>query len=402
MSVKRKYYLFEVLYSLALSFTKATFVIYFISHELSRFEIGLIFGVFNLTVMFAEPITATYAEIFGRKKSLLLGCFLKVIAAAIFIYSTNFTFFIVAEILSGIALTFISGCIMAWAVEAFKEKNETPPLYEIFATCKKYKYLALVVGGLLGAYVGDVSLVLPWLLNGAFFLSLLLIILFFMPTDSSKYVVNKEMDLFKIINGYKLIAKDKCISVLILSSFLTAFSLASIKLFWLPMVKTNFNTGVSVLGWLWVGISGANFLGTYFVKPFVKKFSYKLDALVSFSFVSTIFLVSMIFSINTWWTLLFYFLFEFGKPLYSTVKDDLLNYQIPDESRVTILSFQSVAIKLGRSIGLVVVGLISDKIGMQNAWYVSAMIFFCNMFLYMAVNYWMLRLSHKRVILATT
>ena len=79
-----------------------------------------------------------------------------------------------------------------------------------------------------------------------------------------------------------------------------------------------------------------------------------------------------------------------------------INYQVDDSSRVTLLSIQSVAIKLGRSIGLVAIGFISDSAGVQAAWYIAAGIFFCNLFLYLAVNYWMLRITHKRAILVTT
>ena len=116
--------------------------------------------------------------------------------------------------------------------------------------------------------------------------------------------------------------------------------------------------------------------------------------------VFTVFLVFTIYSMGSFWTLIFYFLFEVGKPLYSTVKNDLINYQVGREGRVTILSFHSLAIKLGTALGLICMGYLSDVIGLQNAWYISAIIFFSNLFLYMIVHSWMLRVPSKRVVLS--
>jgi len=398
MSAAKKYYILETIYSLSLSFTKATFVIFFIANKLNRFEIGLIFGIFNLTVILAEPLTATYGELFGRKKSLLIGCILKVIAASMFFFGSSFPHFFIAEIFSAIALTFISGSIMAWAVDELKKEGDKRNFFEIFATCKKYKYMALIIGGLSGAYMGSYAISIPWAANGILFLILIFIASILMNTSTETSSL-KKVNLFKTLNGYKIILQDKCLLALIASSFIASFALASIKLFWLPTVKENLGTSIAFLGWLWVGISGANFLGTHFIKPFVKKFSYKLDGLIVFSVFSTTFLLMMIFTINTWWTLLFYFLFEFGKPLYSTVKSDLINYQIPEDGRLTIISLHSLSIKLGASLGLISIGFLSDYWGLQQAWHLAAGIFFLNLFLYIIIHTWMLKIPKKREIL---
>ena len=402
MPTIKKYYIFETIYSFALSFTKSTFVVFFLSHKLSHLEIGLVFGIFNLTVIASEPITAVYSELFGRKKSILLGCFLKVFAALLFFFGNNISTFLIAEIVSGIALTFISGCIKSWAVDEFKREGEKRKLFEIFAHCKKYKNLALIVGGLAGAYLGSISLAIPWAANGFFFLILAIVIQAILPTSERKTERNVLPEFKNIFIGYQVVIKDKCILALIASGFLSSFSLASIKLFWLPTMKDNFQTSVTFLGWLWVGIAGSIFLGSYFVKPYVSKFKYKLDSLITFSFISTICLICMINTLNTWWTIVFYFLFEFGKPLYSTVKSDLMNYQISREGRVTILSFASLVSKLGTTLGLISIGYVSDIWGIQNAWYFSAGLFFANFILYIITHQWMFKIPCKKEVLSVS
>ncbi len=400
MTVAQKYFFLETIYSLALSFTKATFVLFFLSHELKLFEIGLLFGVFNLAVIIAEPITAIFADLYGRKRSLVIGCVLKIVAALIFVFGSHIREFLIAEIISGIAFTFISGCMMAWVVDEVNRVDKKCNLYELFVQSNKYKYVALIVGGLLGASLGDVSLVIPWAANGFFFVVLLVIVSVVLTENSNTLNIKRSFNFARKLNEYKNALQDKCLMGLIFSSFLSSFALASIRLFWLPTIKQNFGVSISFLGWLWVGIAGAGLLGAYFVRPYVKQFNYKPDGLILFSGFSTMFLFLMIFTMGSFWTFLFYFLFEFGKPLYTSVKSDLINHQISEDVRVSILSLNSLGIKLGTSVGLIVIGYISEVMSLEIAWYFSSSLFLVNMFLFISVRYWMLKIPQKKAILA--
>lgn len=392
---------------------------------------GIVFSIFNFTVIIAEPLTAIFAELYSKKYSILIGCFLKIITALLFFFSNHIFYFIIAEIISGIALTFISGCIMAWFVDEYNNRKHKPKqnLYEIFANCKKFKYTALIIGGLFGAFVSDYfSLSFPWIMNASLFFLLFIFIILFFPnsissnansfSNSSNNISNNQktinynsklnksynkyhLFLKKITYGYKIVFQDKCLSFLILSSFISSFSLASIKLLWIPLIKVNFNTSISFVGFLWVGIAGAGLIGSHLVKPFIQKFNYKLDGIILISFFSTINLFFMILFIKSFWTLIFYFLFELGKPFFSTIKNDLINYQISEKGRVTILSLHSLSIKSGTSLGILAIGYLNDLIGIQKSWFVATGIFFLNCSIYFIVKYHMKQIPHKKLILTS-
>ena len=385
MNTIKRYYLLETIYSFGLSFTKTTFVLYFLDFNLTKLQIGMIFSIFNLTVIIFEPLTAIFAERFGKKASILLGLMFKVIAGLIFFIGSNFYYFIIAEVISAMALTFISGSYMAWIVDEIGEKRSSLNLYEIFAKVKKYKYTALILGGFLGNQLGGINLSFPWLANSVTFL-ILLIISFYMLSDFK--IEKKHHAIRGLLNGYSLL-KDRCISTLLFSSFLTSFALASIKLFWLPTIKTNFDTSITFLGWMWVGIASAHLVGASLVKKFVGFFEFKLEAPIITTVFSTLFLFAMVLTLNSYWTIMFYFLFELGKPLYSSVKSDLINNQIEEQGRVTVLSLHSLSMKLGTSLGLLFIGYMSDKFGQTDAWLLSCAILFLNLFLYISVQSWM-------------
>ena len=363
-------------------------------------EIGLIFGLFNITSVAFEPITAVLVSWWGERNSMLVGSILKVIAGTLFFFGDSFSTFLAAEFISAVAFTFISGTLTAWLVNNYNKESNTLKLYEIFAQMKKYKYAALLIGGFLGAVVGDYSLDLPWILNALCFSMLIFLIVLLMEKSIGYEPRTFPLKLKESLSSYGMLLKDKSLSLLMFSSFLSAFSLASVKLFWLPTVKINLNTSMMFLGFIWVGIAGAKFLGSYFVTYFMKKFNYKLESLISFNWLSTIFLFLMIITIQSPWTIFFYLLFEFGKPLYSSVKDDLINYQTDDRSRVTILSLHSLMIKLGASLGLVSIGFVGQQIGMQKAWYLSAFLFMLNFAIYKIIKLWMLQTPEKKEILS--
>ena len=401
MSVIKKYYLLKTIYSFALSFTKTTFVIFFLDYKMTHAEIGLIFGLFNITSIIFEPLTAILVSWWGERNAMLAGSVLKVVAAILFFFGDTFSVFLFAEFISAIAFTFISGTMTAWLVNNYSKEDTSLKLYEIFAQVKKYKYSALLLGGFAGAVVGDYSLSIPWAMNAVVFSILIFFILRLMERSQTIDQRMWPLELKESLSAYTKLLKDKSLSLLMFSSFLSAFSLASVKLFWLPTVKVNLDTTMVFLGFIWIGIAGAKFLGSYFVTYFMKKFNYKLESLISFNWLSSLFLFLMIFTINSPFTILFYLLFEFGKPLYSSVKGDLINYQTDDKSRVTILSLHSLMIKLGTSLGLASIGLISQEIGIQNAWYLSAFLFMLNFILYKIIKFLMLENPAKKEILYT-
>ncbi|MEI8347033.1 MAG: MFS transporter [Pseudomonadota bacterium] len=399
MDTIKKYFLLETSYAFALSFTKATFVLFFLDKGLSYLDVALIFSVFNLTVIIAEPLTAFVADAFGRRPSLIIGAFLKVIAAILFITGKNIPQFICAEIISGIAATFISGCLMAWMVDNLQEKDRHN-LCHLFARCEKYKYLALIAGGLLGALSGEISLKLPWFFCALFFTVFLLVVLQVMPADSGKGKMRKKMLLSQSLSNYRLVTQDAPLLLLIISSFMATFAMAPIQLFWLPSIKHSMSASISFLGFLWVGIASCNFLGASLIPRYLRFFKNKIDGLALSMFISFFFLILMILTIHHPLTILFYFLFELGSPLFSSVRDDLINQQIKGEERVTILSLQSLMAKLGTCSGLFLFGQMGPKIGQQNSWYFFALFFLGNIFVYWMIQFLMMKTPIKRKVLS--
>jgi MFS family permease len=387
------YILLSCLYAITLSFNKTTFVLFFYDKGFTKLETNLIFSVFNFSTLIFEPLASPISEVFSKKLSFIIGCFLKIITTILFISGNNIYFMITAEVFSGLAAAFISGTLISWFIEKLKEINQWEEGYKILNYTGRFKAISTIIGGISGAYIGNKNLVFPWIASLIFFIILTITSYFIM--DKRKYEnsfrnfpkteINKEFFKNRIINGYKLTVKDKIILLLIISSFVSEFSLTSIYMFRLPIIKQDFQVSQITLGYLWFIIEFAKIVGSFFVISYYKLFDNPIKGLIFLPIISFIALIGAKFYSGNILMLILLFIFEFLEPFYNSLKNDILNTRIENIGRVTILSFENTISKIGNSLGLICIGYIADIISINFAWYLGSTIFTINAYLYYLV-----------------
>ena len=163
MNNVRTYYTVEFLYMFSLSFMRATYVIFLLERGLDLLQVNLINGAFMVGVFIFEIPTGAFADILGRKKSFLIGCL--IISTSFFMYYVShlFLLFVIAEIIAALGTTFYSGALEAWIVDALKKANYKGTIDTVFAKSHIVITVSSIGSGLLGAYIGNVNLALPWL-----------------------------------------------------------------------------------------------------------------------------------------------------------------------------------------------------------------------------------------------
>ena len=375
-SVLRTFIMLSILYALSLSFTKVTFTLFLADKGFNKLESNFIFSTFNISVIFLEPLTAPIAELFSRKSSFLIGCFLKIITALLFIFSTNVTGMVSAEIVSGLASAFISGCLTAWFFDQIRDDKELSERgYKVFTLVSRYKSIFVVLGGLFGSYIGNENLNMPWLANGTFFLLLAVIALKVMPGEKNNLEKVSEYKIKTLLNNYKSILSDKFIFYLLGSSLISSMGLISLQMFRLPMIKSDFKTSVFGVGIVWVIIESARILGTFFVNKYFDMFKMPVKGLIYLPIISFFLLSGANFFSGTYIMIALFFAFEFFIPFFSSLKEYMLGQRVLNLGRVTVLSLENSIDKIGDVLGLIIIGYLADKISVNFAWYTSALIF---------------------------
>ena len=94
------------------------YVLYFRYFCITLFQVALLAAVFEASVLVFEIPTGLFADRYGRKLSVGIGFFLFAVSGLVFLLYRNFTGFLMAEVLFGLAEAFISGAGEALAVDS--------------------------------------------------------------------------------------------------------------------------------------------------------------------------------------------------------------------------------------------------------------------------------------------
>ncbi len=163
------YYFLTILRTCGITACTAVYASFLLSKGLNLFEINLINVAFFVTLFLCEVPTGAFADVFGRKTSVVLSCGVFTLGMLIYAASDGFWGFIVAEILAAIAATLVSGAFDAWLVDSLKHQGSDRPLRPIFARATQIRHGSGLLAALLGAIIADYSIELPWILGACFF-----------------------------------------------------------------------------------------------------------------------------------------------------------------------------------------------------------------------------------------
>lgn len=374
------YLIFSFVTKLSFSFMAATYVIFLTSQgELDLFQVNLVNLAFFSVIFLSEIPTGIVADVFGRKFSFVISCFVMSLGMFLYGISDSFTEFIIAEIVIGVGSTFSSGAFDAWMVDRLKHFNYRKSLTPIFARQQWFGHAAGIIGALIGAYLFDFQMTLPWMAGGVglFIAGILASILM-----REEYFVRKKIslknDLKKMKNIFQkstvYVFKNKVVRFIVVLGVIQAFGVQALNMQWQPFFS-EFITRNSYLGWISTGISVCLLIGSLLAPRFLKllKSNEKLALIVS-QLLLGLGVVIAVISHSFLIALAAFFAHEVARGLFRPLKDAYLNDNIPKTERATLISFDSMARCLGVVPGLLLSGLIAKEMSISASWIFSAVV----------------------------
>lgn len=371
----RLYLLFTLVTKLGISFISATYVIFLISAGLNLFEVNLVNFVFFTTLFLCEIPTGAVADVFGRKTSFVISCFLFSISMFIYAASRSFWEFAFAEATAAVGATFSSGAFQAWLVDKLKYQNHSEPLGPVFAKEQQITHIAGIFGALAGAFLADKNLTLPWIVGGGvMFLSGLLA----MALIKEEYFVRQSFSLKSGLQSMKNTVtasihygvKSKIVRFIILMGVLQYFAIQAPNMQWQPFFS-QFLANKTSLGFVFGGISICLIIGSALSPRFLKFMRDEKRGLA----VSQIGIGAGVFAtvLLKWFPLAIgvFLLHEVSRGLFRPLKDVYLNDNIPSKERATLISFESMSHHIGGMIGLLFSGFLAEYASIATAWMLS-------------------------------
>jgi len=371
--VLSEYYLLVILRGIGHSMVTATYVLFLLEHGLNLFEVNLVNVMFHITLFATEIPTGIFADVFGRKKSFVLSCFVGTAGMLAYAISDNFIGFVIAEIILAISQTLCSGAFQAWFIDKAKHHNCNVTLDQIFARSAQIGCVVGVIFAIVGSYSTRISITLPWYLSAAAFLLSGIVALFF----KEEYFVKKKFS-FKdgwasikesITSSKKYCLKSKKFRFLILLAIFLSFALQPLNMFWQPFFKELTSKNIST-GWIYSGIQISLFVGAWLAPKILKKYSAHRKILLATFLIIGVCIVLSASSETIVMSAIFFFLHEIARGVIKPIRSTYLHENIPQKQRATIESVDSLIAHFGSTTGLLVSGIVAQKFGVSFSWIV--------------------------------
>lgn len=353
------------------SMTIAMYVTFLISKGLNLFEVSMVNFVFYITLFLCEIPTGAFADVFGRKASFLVACVLFAISMLIYGFSETFWGFIVAEIVGGIASTFSSGAFRAWFVDKLHHHGYTGKLGPIFARAQMIRQSVGIVAALLGAWIADYSMVLPWIMGAGFFALTAILASrikeeYFIPQKFSfKNGLAAMKQTVRASIEYGMNSKNvRFVLVLVIAQ---VFAVQAPNMQWQPFFKHSVENQTT-LGFIWTGMALSMMLGAWIAPRLLRRVQDERKALVICQLVIGAGIALTALSGILPVTLLLFLIHEVARGGFEPIKEAYLHDNIPSKQRATIESFESLAHHGGGMIGLLLSGFLALKAGIPWTW----------------------------------
>jgi MFS family permease len=151
--------------------------------------IGLIEAALFITIIITEIPTGAIADLFGKKKTLILAFFLLTVSSVAMGLFPNLWAILVCALVGGIGSSLYSGTLDALVYDTLKEKNNSHLYDKVIANINSIVWIAPAVCGAIGGFMYVMSPTLPFFACG-FVYSLAFFAAFFLREpriDSEKF-----------------------------------------------------------------------------------------------------------------------------------------------------------------------------------------------------------------------
>ena len=371
MSNTKFYYLYNILFTIALSFFNPILYIYLLSKDFSFTEVGLYLSIFWLVSFMTELPCGAITDNIGAKNSILLSVVFRVVGL-ILLLSNSLILLYISAILSAIAESFQSGTLTSWLVNVNNKNNEEIDIDKVLSRSSLYSLF-------FSAVIGFISTKYVYVYYKS--LSIILSMLVFIISYFFTYVFMQKLE-----ETQKISIKNLKGSIVTVKNSLkeTLYVKSSILLMILFIIPSILDLGPSnqwqavfekldtdIIGYIWVGISVSGMLGSVIYERLSNKLSnfhilyflvvINISMLLVFIFIQNVYIKFVLFMVYI----------IFFKIMSIQVNIFMHKYLVKsDENRTTTVSifytFESIIVAILLSVN----GVLTDKVGIENTWLV--------------------------------
>jgi len=358
-----------ILYSLM--FFTPIIVLFYQDNGLSLTRIMILQSISSILFVILEVPSGYFADIFGRKKALMVTGVFSAIAMFTFAVSTNFYHFLLAVILWAIAGVFISGADSAFIYDTLKELKRENQYKKVWGNVVFYYSIGVSFASIVGGLLGRIDYRYPFYAMIPFMLLLIPLSLSLKEPERHKTIFTKNylFDLFKII---KLsILKNKKLKWLLAYSAIVVGFINIAYFLYQPYFKLS-GLDIAYFGVVFAGFSVVAAVSAKYSHLLEEKIGQKYSLVLLFVLIGVSYLLMSnfvyLFSFG------FAFLIQFVKGFSSVVVSDYVHQLTESSIRATVLSAKSLVEKMFFAIVTPFIGWVVDIYSLTQALFLSGIL----------------------------
>jgi MFS family permease len=346
-------------------------VLFFQENGLTMTEIFWLKSVYSMGIVVFEIPSGYFADIWGRKKTLIVGTILTTIGFSIYGFSAGFFQFIIAELILGIGQSFISGADSAMLYDSLKFDQKENQYIKYEGRVISVGNFSEAIAGLLGGLLATISLRTPFIAQTI--VSAVAIPAAFTLIEPHFKIKNRAKglnDIFNVIR-YTLIDHTKLRNFILFSSLIGA---ATLTFAWfIQPFLIEIKMPLPLFGVIWTILNLTVGFASIFAHRIEKYFNEK--QITGFIYIS----LAIGFVITGLWIsyfmLIMVFIIYIIRGIATPVLKDYIHTLINSEVRATVLSLRDMFIRIIFAMTGPVWGWVIDHYSLKSGFLVAGIFF---------------------------
>lgn len=354
----------------AFDITSAIWVLYLGFKGMTLAQIGLLEGIFHITGFISEIPTGALADLFGRKKIIIIGRITSLISAIIMLFSNSFMGFAIGFILSAWGYNLNSGSEEALIYDTLKKLDREEEFLKVNGKINLIIEVSQGLAVFIGGILSQIDFSISYITAVAIGLISLVLSTRFIEVD----VIRKENQSINIINHLKQsidIVKNNKRLLNILIFFPLIYTFSAIVYFYGQQLFNDMEysrISISII-FLFNGIFSS--FGAILSSKIYKKYKSLGWIIISISIsVFTIFIgigkgkLSIVFFLGI----------GFLTSILQPISSNLINSMVESNQRATIISVESMFYSIMMIILFPICGFIGDRVYLQLSFIIVGII----------------------------
>lgn len=350
----------------------ATTLLFYKSNGLTLKDLFVLKASLSVTVLFLELPSGYFADVVGRKLSLIMANFIFCISVLITGTGSEFYQFLVGEMLLGLAVCLISGADTALVYESLKELDKEHEFQKVEARLQSIGGYSEACGGLIGSFLASFNLSYPYFFQFFLMAIAFLIALGFKEPHRLEKGLTEKNKFLEIVSVFKYsVFQKKDLSKLIITgAFLGTSTFFAV---WYAQGYMDFiNLNTAYYGIVWAVLHIILGISSGFSKIF---FGLNNNYKTYFIFAVLLFLAYLGLSLSSgifglMFIVLCYIVRGLRMPLHNTHLHTLSDSKI----RASIFSVQSLIFRILFISLSPMLGYIADFYSLQMAFFLTGLI----------------------------